>query len=317
MDTKTPDTPESEGRYMGLQELEPSPVEDTPLEAEKDSYFPSPPSPSPSPKQPTLLSRATTFGLGDHGPAYYLLRIQKYSSYAFTIFAAFHITNTSLIPLLTQSVQASDSYLLLTRPYYQSFPLEPLIVALPLVAHVGSGLALRLYRRNQSAKRYGAESRSDRRLVAWPKVSGTSALGFALTFLVGGHAFINRVLPLWLEGSSSNIGLEYVSHGFAKHPVVSTLGFSTLVGVAAWHAVWGWAKWLRWNPDQVTEGGGQGQLRKKQRWYTINGISALVTVLWMAGGLGVVGRGGEVGGWMGREYDAMYRRIPVVGHWLS
>lgn len=62
-------------------------------------------------------------------------RLQKYSTYAFTIFASFHITNTSIIPLVTRSVPASEPYLLLTRPYYQSFPLEPLLVTLPIATH--------------------------------------------------------------------------------------------------------------------------------------------------------------------------------------
>ena len=48
-----------------------------------------------------------------------MTRIQRYSSYTFSAFLAAHVTNTSLIPLLTRSVQSSDAYLLLTRPYYR------------------------------------------------------------------------------------------------------------------------------------------------------------------------------------------------------
>lgn len=243
-------------------------------------------------------------------------RVQKYSSYAFTVFAALHITNTSIIPLATRSIPASDTYLLLTRPYYQSFPFETLLVAGPLLLHVASGVALRLYRRSQNLKRYGAESRRDRRLVAWPALNGTSALGYALVPLVAGHSFINRVLPLWVEGGSSSIGLGYVSHAFARHPAVSFVGFSALVAVGAWHSVWGWAKWLGLTPAQVTEGGVHGQWRRKRRWYACNGASFALTALWLAGGLGIVGRAGEVPGWVGREYDELYHRIPVIGAWM-
>ncbi len=312
---------------LQLAELDPSPVEESPIIFSKE------PDSSPSPPILPLYSRKSTSSLGGHGVAYYRLfsshtrtdsypetltvaRVQKYSSYAFTVFAALHITNTSIIPLATRSIPASDTYLLLTRPYYQSFPFEPLLVVGPLVLHVASGVALRLYRRSQNLKRYGAESRRDRRLIAWPALSGTSALGYILLPLVSGHAFINRVLPLWIEGGSSSIGLGYVSHAFARHPVVSFIGFGALVGVAAWHTVWGWGKWIGFSPAQVTEGGIYGQLRRKRRWYALNSASLAVTALWLAGGFGIVGRAGEVPGWVGREYDELYQRIPIIGAWM-
>ena len=42
--------------------------------------------------------------------------------------------------------------------------------------------------------------------------------------------FVNRILPLEVEGGSSGVGLGYVSHGFAKHPLVANLGYGVLVG---------------------------------------------------------------------------------------
>jgi hypothetical protein len=242
-------------------------------------------------------------------------RLQRYSSYAFGVFTVFHVANTSLIPLVTQSVQASDSYLLLTRPYYQSRPFEPLLVVAPLAVHIISGLALRVYRRQQQLRRYGAEGKSDRRKVKWPVISGISALGFATTWLVVGHAIVNRLVPLYIEGSSANVGLEYVAHGFAKHPITATAGFATLVGVSVWHMTWGWAKWMGWTPSQVTIGGSEGGLEKKRRWYLVNGAAALSTLVWLAGGLGVVGRGGKTIGWQAGVYDSLYKQIPVFGRW--
>jgi len=291
---------------LELRELEPSPVEETPTDLPSDGYFPSE---KPRPK------RTTALGLGDHGPAFYLTRLQKYSSYAFSVFASLHITNTSIIPLLTGSVSVADSYLLLTRPYYQSRPFEPLLVAAPLAVHIVSGLALRFYRRRQTVLRYGAESRSERRTLRWPAVSGISALGLALVPLALGHAYINRVIPIWYEGSSANVGLEGVSHGFARHPIISFAGFTVLVTTAVWHFTWGWAKWLGWTPAQVTHGGAEGDLWKKRRWYAINGLSATVSIIWLAGGLGVVGRGGPAEGWIAGVYDELYRKIPLVGRW--
>jgi len=40
------------------------------------------------------------------------------------------------------------------------------------------------------------------------------------------------------------------------------------------------------------------------------GVAAAATALWAAGGLGVVARGGETPGWMGKLYDGLYERIP-------
>lgn len=111
------------------------------------------------------------------------------------------------------------------------------------------------------------------------------------------------------------INLSYISHGFALHPFVSFAGFTALVGVGVWHSVWGAAKWLSLAPSQVKASESQKALVKKRRWYVINGIAAAITTLWLAGGLGVVGRDGKVDGWIGREYDELYRYIPIIGRW--
>ncbi|KAI9841100.1 MAG: hypothetical protein M1837_001004 [Sclerophora amabilis] len=318
---RTENAPGEESRddLPSMQELEPSPIEDSPA-IEKGGYFPvdsiSPPSATPS-------ARSSTLGLsggGGHGVAYYLIRLQRYSSYASSLFLIGHVTNTALIPLATRSVSASDNYLLLTRPYYQSPLAEPLVVVLPILTHVVSGLGLRLYRRYQLRKRYDASlySRAERRkLSAWPKVSATSALGSALVPLVATHVLVNRLVPLWVEGGSSSVGLGYVAHGFAKHPVVAAVGYATLIGVGSWHFVNGWAKWLGWAPDQVPEGSVVGGERKRRRrWWGVNGISAFVAAIWMAGGLGIVGRGGVGKGWVGRGWDELYRQVPIVGEWM-
>ncbi|KAF2745476.1 TTL-domain-containing protein [Sporormia fimetaria CBS 119925] len=167
MGDQPPITPSADSDMVDLAEVDPSPVDETPVDV-KETYFTSQPSPRSSSPGTSGL------GLGNHGPAYYLTRLQKYSTYTFTLFTAMHLTNTSLIPLLTRSVPESNRYLLLTRPYYQSLLAEPLLVAIPLVTHVASGVALRFYRRRQALKRYGAEEREDRRSIPWPRFSGTT-----------------------------------------------------------------------------------------------------------------------------------------------
>ncbi|KAI8937321.1 hypothetical protein NX059_006528 [Plenodomus lindquistii] len=316
LDTELPPVEDEEAGVMGLMEVEPSPIADSPQQYKESSYFPSQGSFNGNESEETRgIRRMNTLGLrlGDHGTAWWLLRVQKYSSYAFTAFAALHITNTSLIPLATRSVPESNRYLLLTRPYYQSALTEPLLVALPLAAHITSGIALRLYRRRQALRRYGAETRTDKRTIPWPALSGTSLLGYALVPFAGFHVWTTRILPLYAHGDSSLINLSYISHGFADHLAISTAGFSALVSIGVFHFVWGAAKWLGLTPSQVKSTEEQRDLVRKRRWYVLNGLSAGLTALWLAGGLGVVGRDGKMVGWVGKEYDDLYRYIPIIG----
>ena len=268
----------------------------------------------------SIFKGTNTLGLSQHSPVWYLTRIQKYSSWVFTAFAAAHITNTSLIPLITRNVPASESYLLLTRPYYQGIPAEPLLIVVPMWTHIISGVALRFYRRNQNARRFGEISSSENNknffVKFWPSVSGVSKLGFTFVPLLLGHMFINRAIPNQFPGGPSNINLSYVSHAFAKHPAISYAGFAALLSTGCFHITWGWAKWLGYTPDQVTEMGAERQLVRKRRWYIVNALAATVTVLWMAGSFGVLAHGGEAPGWVGRMYDDMYRMIPLVGKWM-
>jgi hypothetical protein len=216
------------------------------------------------------------------------------------------------VPLATRSVAESNRYLLLTRPYYQSAVTEPLLVAIPLVAHIGSGIALRLYRRRQALTRYGAETRTDKRTIPWPALSGTSALGYALLPLASFHVWTTRILPVYAHGDSSLINLAYISHGFATHRFISSAGFTALISIGTWHIVWGAAKWMGLAPSHVSSSDSQWGVIRKRRWYAINGLSALVASLWLAGGLGVIGRDGKVIGWIGKEYDELYRYIPFL-----
>ncbi|KAF2157149.1 hypothetical protein K461DRAFT_273284 [Myriangium duriaei CBS 260.36] len=295
-------------RQRSMQDIDPSPVEDTPQE-QRDSYFP--------PKDEGYQSKAgTIFGHDARSLPWYLMKVQRYSSYAFTVFAAMHITNTAIIPLVKQSVPASEPYLLLTRPYYQSPLAEPIVVAAPLIAHIGAGVAMRLYRRHTNLQMYGAESRDDKRKIAWPAMSGTSKLGYLFLPLLAGHVFINRAIPIQVHGGSSSVNLSYVSHAFAKHPAISFFGFATLIVVGVSHTTWGMAKWLRLAPTQIAGIGREGQLAKKKRWWLVNATTTVIAGIWLAGGLGVIGRGGEASGWVAREYEELYKAIPLIGKWM-
>ena len=121
-----------------------------------------------------------------------------------------------------------------------------------------------------------------------------------------GHAFVNRLLPWVYEGGSSGVGLGFVSHGFAKHPIIAWSGYTALIGVGVGHFVWGVARWNHWVPVGSDK-------KAKRRWWVINGIIFAITALWMAGGLGVVGLGGKAEGWVGKGYDELYSKIPLLG----
>lgn len=251
-----------------------------------------------------------------------------------------HIANTSLIPLFTRSVPASESYLLLAREIYQTPMTEPLFVALPIAAHIASGVALRLVRRSQNLKRYGGatpavvpQKRSTTSSTAlsidssthrspWPQMTVISWSGYGFAFFLGAHVFINRMLPLHVEGDSANIGLAYVAHGFAKHPAISYIGYTGLLGLGCGHMAWGWAKWIGlaqlagWHTDLKSVGSTRNKnedvrRRKRRRriWLWVNGTAVLATALWAAGSLGIVARGGTMDGWVGKVYDELFATI--------
>jgi hypothetical protein len=192
-----------------------------------------------------------------------------------------------------------------------------LIVLAPLGLHVASGIALRIYRRRQNVQWYGAESREDRRKIPWPRVSGTSLLGYALLPAAAAHFFVNRALPVKLDGGSSGVGLAYVAHGFAKHPAVAYTAYAGLISLGVLHFVWGWAKWLGFSPE-TAHGVNDVERRqvKKRRWYSINGVAVAVAGLWMAGVFGVIARGGAALGYRAKHFDKLFEQVPLIGGWL-
>lgn len=222
---------------------------------------------------------------------------------------------------------SSESYLLLAREIYQTPLSEPLLVGLPMAAHVGAGVALRVLRRGQNLRRYyddGGEKTARTAAAAalvrgWPAFSWIAASGYALTGAVAAHVVVNRGLPLLVDGDSANIGLAYVAHGFARHPATSWAAYAVLLVAGCGHMVWGWAKWLGsaqaagWALDRHTGNAAvdkANRKRRRRRLLAINAASAAAVVVWAAGGLGVVARGGETLGWVGKLYDGLYEKVP-------
>lgn len=257
--------------------------------------------------------------------------IQRYSTYPPSVFFGLHAANTSLIPLITRSVSSSESFLLLTRPIYQSPSLEHLVLTVPVIAHIASGVALRSLRARRRARLYGAESRGQRYLIkSWPTPSLQAKLGFAMIPLLGLHVVVNRAVPVAIDGGSSGVGLGYVAHGFARSPAFWNFFYMVFVATSVWHLVGGWAAWngLRVTTARAERGHGaksgilesreskdEARRRRRTKWM-VHGIAALCTAMWLAGGLGIVGHGGRASGWEAKNWDQLYKSVPVIGDWL-
>lgn len=256
--------------------------------------------------------------------------IQKYSTAPPTIFIALHVFNTVIAPLATRSVPASESYLLLTRPVYQSPYLEHAVLTVPIVSHVLSGLALRSIRAVRRARFYGAEPGYRRYLYnLWPAVSRQAQLGYLLAPLLGTHVLVNRVAPVIVDGGSSGVGLGYVAHGIARRPLFWNLFYPVFVAAGVWHFVGGCAAWMGWRVTTARRERGtsrkgsvrypNGDLRirrQRRRWWVVNGLAALGASLWLAGGLGITGRAGLGAGWEAKSWNEIYRQVPILGVWL-
>lgn len=258
--------------------------------------------------------------------------LQRYSTYPPTAFFVLHFANTSLIPLVTRSVPASEPYLLLTRPVYQAPGLEHLVLTLPILIHIVSGISLRNIRASRRARLYGAENSAQRALLAsWPRFSLQARSGYFVVPLIGLHALVNRVTPLMVEGGSSGVGLGYVAHGIARSPVFWHIFYLMFVSASVLHFVGGWATWMGWRVTTIRkERGSKGSLesylaplrnqnrakrQRKMRWM-VNGVVAVGAAFWLAGALGIVGRAGEGAGWEAQGWNEMYSQVPIIGDWL-
>ncbi|PYH78692.1 N2,N2-dimethylguanosine tRNA methyltransferase [Aspergillus uvarum CBS 121591] len=275
-----------------MQEIDPSPVEDEFPDLERGEYSPEPLKLS----QDSLsqnISAPPSLGLGLRGHSWdsWLSAFQRYSTYPPSLFLALHLANTSILPLATRSVSASENYLLLTRPLYQSPSLEHVVLTVPVLVHVLSGIALRNIRSSRRARLYGAETRSQRyALTFWPRMSLQARLGYSLIPLLGVHVLVNRISPILVDGGSSGVGLGYVAHGIARSPVFWNIYYLVFVAAGVWHFVGGWASWMGWKVTTLRrqqnskKGSLEGYLgytgseqrcrRQKRMWWTVNTIAA-------------------------------------------
>ncbi|QRD84341.1 N2,N2-dimethylguanosine tRNA methyltransferase [Aspergillus flavus] len=277
---------------ISMQELDPSPVQDVFPDLESGQYiFQSQGRPSKLGDISKAGQPPFSVGLRGHNWDSWLSALQRYSTYPPTLFFSLHFANTSLFPLVTQSVPDSETYLLLTRPIYQSPGLEHVVLTVPILVHIASGIVLRNIRSSRRARLYGAETRAQRySLNFWPRMSLQARLGYCFVPFLGAHVLVNRVTPLIVDGGSSGIGLGYVAHGIARNPVFWNVYYVVLAAVGMWHIIGGWATWMGWRVTtaQKRRGCKKGSLegylgyaeseeqvkrKRKMRWI-VNGVAA-------------------------------------------
>lgn len=289
-----------------MHEVEPSPVDNE--DDDSSSLLPAPATSSKA------SSTTNWLGLTPSRTIHILSSLQKYSVVPFSAYLTMHYTNTAIIPaLFTSNAREADKYLLLTRPYYQSAPLEPLLIFLPVLTHVASGIALRIYRRRLTAARHGAETHKQRKKIPFAKPSLTSVAGFVLYPMFVLHMLSMRITPKKVDGSSASVGLRYFAHGISSHPWIGVSTHAFLIATASYHVVTGASKFLKLSKEYITEGGEDGRVKKLWRGRIINGAVALVAGVWMYGALGVVGFSGKGAGWEANHWDAIYKQVPLVG----
>ncbi|KAL4868937.1 hypothetical protein BDV12DRAFT_196740 [Aspergillus spectabilis] len=306
---------------ISMQELDPSPVDEGSPAIDSEDY-----APRYLPVSGPQNSGWSSLGLRGYNWDSWLSAIQRYSTYPPTLFAVLHFANTSLIPLATRSVPESDNYLLLTRPIYQSPSLEHVILTVPILTHIASGIALRNIRSSRRARLYGAETRDQRYALSfWPRMSLQARLGYAFAPLLTTHVLVNRIVPVLVDGGSSSISLSYVAHGIARSRVFWITYYHVFVFVGVYHIIGGLATWMGWRittarkPRGNKKGTLEGHLvpteseqhikRQKRLWWNFNKVAALGACVWLAGALWVVGNGGEGTGWEARRWNEIYSQL--------
>jgi succinate dehydrogenase/fumarate reductase cytochrome b subunit len=254
------------------------------------------------------------------------------------IFTTIHLANTSVIPLVTGSVSASETYLLQAREIYQTPLTEPILITIPILTHIASGVSLRFLRRSLNIRRYGytqalpslesspcSDEPVTRDARAWLPLSPVSISGYAFATLLGAHVLLNRVLPLHIEGDSSNVGLAFVAHGFARHKLIAYVSYGGLILAGCSHMVWGAARWLGL-PTSLRNVYGDSSEGSKPKTTTVNklarrkrrrlfyGTQALalgLAIVWACGSFGIVARDGLTDGWVGELYDSLLSEIKL------
>lgn len=144
-------------------------------------------------------------------------QVQNISAMGFGAFLVLHLA----APLGAAVGLDASQIMLLTREYYQTPVLEPLLVWGSLAAHVASSVA--------------------RRAILGPpkKPSLHSLTGFLLVPAVAIHAWVHRILPAKKGVSPSFLSYQFVTYSLATYPITSWGAYAFLGLAGTYHAVAG------------------------------------------------------------------------------
>lgn len=228
-----------------------------------------------------------------------LLRIRKYSSVSFSVFAVLHGVSVVLAPSV--SVDIADELVMMTRTIYQAPGLESVLVWGSLGLHVLSGILLRVMKvykkrkngvsrkKNEDKVTYIAHD-DQKKLPPEYGLGGITSLlglgarksfvsrkfglspmsfaGYLLIPMILYHIYHNRLVPMIVDGGSSFVNLSFISHLISEHRWVTFPGLVALVWLSSYHMITGWMMYLNF----------YGKRSRKVAYFLINGM-ALISVL--------------------------------------
>lgn len=206
--------------------------------------------------------------------------VQTISAISFSGFLVLHLA----APIGAGLGLDASSIMFLTREYYQTPLLEPILVWGSLGAHVAS-------------------SSVRRAILGVPrKPSLHSATGWLLVPMTLAHAFTHRILPAWKGISPALLSYQYVSHALMESPFVSMAIYGTMVLAVVHHGIAG---------ARALISGRRKAARLPQGGLAATGYAVLIGSL----GLGLVNlkkEGSEVPLWLAKRYmevwDTIYLR---------
>ncbi|ANB11325.1 hypothetical protein AWJ20_4129 [Sugiyamaella lignohabitans] len=217
-------------------------------------------------------------------PLQIIQKIHRYSTYSFSGFLFLHASSVIFAPVISPSF--GESVLQTANPIYQAPGIEPLLVYGSLAAHVTSGIILRAHKAYLNKRYYDQ----------WklPRFSPLAVSGYVVLPFVLGHITASRIAPQIVLGDSSLISLQYIAHGFHRHPILSWLAYIPLVFLVSHHVIWGWKRWLNLFGKKYT-----------RKTY------ALFSTILLCGyiSLARISRMPKVSGWVASQFDKVFAAI--------
>ena len=283
-----------QSKFEPLNEVDPSPVPEDDDQNDKDGI---------------IHPHHHSHWLYKHLPSILnvLQKINRYSSYAFSAFLGVHVVNTMVAPLWPSSDPLgtiNDTFMVARELYLRRPFIEPLFIFGSAAAHVLTGIAMRVIRRVEERKYYGESlAHQYRRLRAENKgvapaelhhhaLSNVSMAGYMLIPLFGLHVYSTRILTHKL-GSGGDTSIQYITQLLQKHKILGFGLYGSLVGIASFHIIGGWYKWM------------YAYHRKRVSRWIITGIAFLA---WFASLIRIFKLDRATGS-LAQEYDYLYRQI--------